>query len=58
MTKLQMIMEIAVVTDDYSLEELKKLWHAELKVLHHAVTKEGYKKHDLIVYNIEENNDE
>jgi len=54
MTKIQMIMEIVNSNDEFTYEELRKLWHAELKILHHAVTKEGYKKDELVTYNLEE----
>lgn len=44
MTKKQLIIEIVNANSGYTVTELLKLWYAELKVLHHAVTKEGYKK--------------
>lgn len=55
MFKYQLINEILVATDDYSLEELRKLWYAELRVLHHAVVKEGYRKDQETIYEVETN---
>lgn len=39
-----MILDIVNADSGYKIEELLKLWYAELKVLHHAVMQEGYKK--------------
>jgi len=50
MSKKQMIIEILSATHEYRIEDLVKLWYAELKILHHAVIKEG--KQD--VYDLEE----
>lgn len=55
MTKLDMIKEIVITTDDYTVEELMKLWHVELQILHHAVIKEGYRKEDRKAYELEVN---
>lgn len=43
MTKLQMIMEIVTRTDDYSVEQLRKLWYTELRVLRDSLVNKDYK---------------
>lgn len=53
MTKIQMIMEIVNTTDDYSYEQLRQLWYAELQVLYHAVVREQVKKDEDKVYDVE-----
>jgi hypothetical protein len=49
MTKKQMIIEILSKTNKYNIDQLLKLWYAELKILHHHVTEEKGKT----VYGIE-----
>jgi len=48
MTKKQMILDILSKTNKYRIEDLVKLWYAELKILHHHVVEEKEKViHDL-----------
>jgi hypothetical protein len=48
MTKKQMIIDILNSSDEYTFEQLLKLWYAELKILHHHVTEEkGIKTYDI-----------
>ena len=58
MTKYQMILEIVSYSDDYDYSQLRQLWYGELKVLHHAILKEKYKKNIEKTYNVEDNNEE
>lgn len=53
MTKKQLIIEIVNANSGYTVTELLKLWYAELKVLHYAVTKEKHKKGTEQIYGIE-----
>jgi len=48
MTKKQLIIGILSRTSKYRIEDLVKLWYAELKILHHHVVEEkGKVIHDL-----------
>lgn len=50
MTKYQLIMQILSISDDYTAEQLLKLWYAELKILlHHLQEEKGKEK----IYDIE-----
>jgi len=49
MTKKQMIIEILSRTNKYRIEDLVKLWYAELKILHHHVVEEK----ERVSYDIE-----
>ena len=53
-----MILEIVSYSDDYDYSQLRQLWYGELKVLHHAILKEKYKKNIEKTYNVEDNNEE
>lgn len=49
MTKKQLIVAILNHSDEYTFEQLLKLWYAELKVLYHHVKEEK----GITVYDIE-----
>lgn len=48
MTKKQLIIEILSMTNQYKVEQLIKLWYAELKILHHHLKEEK----GVIIYDI------
>lgn len=52
MSKKQMIIEIVNANSGYKIEELVRLWYAELLVLHYAVLNEGHKKGMEQIYDI------
>lgn len=48
MTKKQLIIAILSMTDQYRVDQLLKLWYAELKVLYHHLKEEkGTKVYDI-----------
>jgi len=49
MSKKQLILDILSRTNKYRIEDLVKLWYAELKILHHHVVEEK----ERVSYDIE-----
>lgn len=48
MTKKQLILAILSMTNQYKIEQLIKLWYAELKILHHHLKEEkGVTAYDI-----------
>lgn len=48
MTKKDLIKEILTITSRYKVEDLVKLWYAELKILHHHLKEEkGVNVYDI-----------